>query len=326
MQQWYQCPRCGAPIAFRSRFCTNCGIRLTWPTQQQIPPPVYQQPQQPRKETSKTSPSLIGCLAFIAIAFLIGGTIFALRGPISTVELLPGNIKQYENRQPLVLTASGKQVHLSNNPDAKAVSFAELKSFIREDTTDVGLYLEGMRDCVDFAEKLHNNAERAGIKAAFVAVDFVDEEIGHALNAFKTTDRGSVYIDCTGMTLVLKLKSILEGNLNVLRNDTVAYIEQGKRYGVIDIDKAESLDYGFYVEYMQKFDELDSMIDNYNNEVAAFNRALGGRTTLAEPEYSKFKAWEANINGKKRTILELIGKLGVPFEPLGIVEAVEIYW
>jgi len=35
MQQWYQCPNCGALVAFEQRFCKNCGTQLSWPTQQQ---------------------------------------------------------------------------------------------------------------------------------------------------------------------------------------------------------------------------------------------------------------------------------------------------
>jgi len=57
MQQWYQCPRCGAQVAFGARFCGNCQTPLNWPTQQYQPPPQqpaqtpqyqqqYQQPQQ----------------------------------------------------------------------------------------------------------------------------------------------------------------------------------------------------------------------------------------------------------------------------------------
>ena len=41
MQQWYQCPKCGAQVAFGVGFCNNCGTQLNWPTQQ--PPPQYQQ-------------------------------------------------------------------------------------------------------------------------------------------------------------------------------------------------------------------------------------------------------------------------------------------
>jgi hypothetical protein len=38
MQQGYQCPNCGAQIAFGVRFCGNCGIELSWPTQQTSKP------------------------------------------------------------------------------------------------------------------------------------------------------------------------------------------------------------------------------------------------------------------------------------------------
>jgi hypothetical protein len=335
MQQWYQCPRCGAPVAFGCRFCTNCGTQLNWPTQQIQPPPVYQHPQQqwnygyrqPGKEPKKTSSWLIGCLGLIAIVFLIGGAILVLREPSSTTQTGPEYIRQHENEQPPVKGTHGNTPYLSNNSGATDVSFAKLKSFIREDVTDEGLYLQGVRDCVDFAEQVHNNAERAGIKAAYVSVHFVGEEIGHALNAFKTTDSGLVYIDCTGMTLDLKLKSVIEGVKNKLQNDAVAYIEKDKQLGAISIDKAESSDYGFYVEYTQDWQKLNGMIDDFNNEVDAFNRALGGRTALAKPERLKFKAWQAKIEGKKQKILELADKLGDSrFKPMGIVKAVDIYW
>lgn len=38
MQQWYQCPSCGAPVPFGNRFCGNCGQQMNWPTQQQTEP------------------------------------------------------------------------------------------------------------------------------------------------------------------------------------------------------------------------------------------------------------------------------------------------
>jgi hypothetical protein len=100
MQQWYQCPRCGAPVAFGVRFCGNCGTQLNWPTQQQPPPqyqtpqqspsqyqqqyqqppPQYQQPQQqwsgyqqPEPKKKKTNVWLMGCLGLIVLAAIIGG-------------------------------------------------------------------------------------------------------------------------------------------------------------------------------------------------------------------------------------------------------------
>jgi hypothetical protein len=44
--QMYQCPRCGAQVAFGVRFCGNCQTPLNWPTQQQPQPP-----QQPYQQT-----------------------------------------------------------------------------------------------------------------------------------------------------------------------------------------------------------------------------------------------------------------------------------
>jgi len=35
MQQWYQCPSCGATVAFGIKFCGNCGAQLNWPVGQQ---------------------------------------------------------------------------------------------------------------------------------------------------------------------------------------------------------------------------------------------------------------------------------------------------
>src|SRR4030042_1385036 len=55
MQQLYQCPGCGAPIAFGNRFCGNCGKQLNWQTQQQRQsPPQYQCPACNKPVTSNT--------------------------------------------------------------------------------------------------------------------------------------------------------------------------------------------------------------------------------------------------------------------------------
>jgi hypothetical protein len=44
---------------------------------------------------------------------------------------------------------------------------------------------------------LHNNSEAAGYSCAFVTLDLGSPQQGHACNAFETTDRGLVFIDCT---------------------------------------------------------------------------------------------------------------------------------
>jgi len=84
-----------------------------------------------------------------------------------------------------------------NYETASNPTWAWLLDFLRNDRTDEKAYVPGVCMCGDFARDLHNNAERAGIRAAFVVIELVGAD--HALNAFKTTDRGLVFIDCTGL-------------------------------------------------------------------------------------------------------------------------------
>ena len=86
-------------------------------------------------------------------------------------------------------------------------SWAELKDFLYEDDTDEMEYVYPTTVCFDFAQRLQNNAEAAGWRCAFVEVELegypdwygygIPSSTGHALNAFETTDKGLVYIDCT---------------------------------------------------------------------------------------------------------------------------------
>ena len=158
-------------------------------------------------------------------------------------QALPAYVCQYDG-EPLCMNASGEPVCLVNNPDAEDVSFAELKSFILEDDTNEHKYIVGVRNCVDFAEMLHNNAEEAGIRAAFVGINFVGKKIGHAINAFQTADMGLVYVDCTGPAA--------EDFSHKDEYDMIGYIERFEKYGTISINRARNLHYTFYREYGQK--------------------------------------------------------------------------
>jgi len=96
----------------------------------------------------------------------------------------------------VMVGADGHRITLINYKTAKDVTKQEVIEFIKADKTDQSLYTSTYR-CGDFAEDLHNNAEAAGIKSAWVELDFTDGGHGHALNAFNTTDKGLVFIDCT---------------------------------------------------------------------------------------------------------------------------------
>ena len=109
--------------------------------------------------------------------------------------------------------AVGVPIVLSHNPQARDPSWEELQTFLKSDTTNELYYNQNSFVCTSFAEILQNNAEAAGIRAAFVFIYFkqgicsLPNQTGcsmacvftlHACNAFQTTDRGLIYIDDTG--------------------------------------------------------------------------------------------------------------------------------
>lgn len=88
-------------------------------------------------------------------------------------------------------------VALVDNPDAVNPTWAELRAFLAEDQTEQHDYILDIYDCSQFSRDLHDRAEAAGIRCAEVQVYFSNLSVGHALNAFVTTDYGLVYVDCT---------------------------------------------------------------------------------------------------------------------------------
>jgi hypothetical protein len=294
----------------------------------------------------------------------------------------------YEDGRVLV-GADGEPIELINNPSATNPTYAELVAFIVANPVDTNTYFkEGPKAyvCSDFAEDVHNDAEAAGIRAAWVSIDLQGKDEGHALNAFETSDRGLVYIDCTGerhgFVFIPQLNEYLRLNPAIFpepkseSNDTIAYVEIGREYGRIDVAYARSSSYGFYEEYEQKWQEYDKLMSDYNDEVTLYNQAVtsyeyasygipppeapdiseygtsleesrrlffallewetemlawkeGRQDWEAEMEarWVELTDWEARLQEKRQLIDELGEGLGdLRFEPLGIVEDMNIYW
>lgn len=78
-------------------------------------------------------------------------------------------------------------------------TYQELKEFLARDTTDSNPYIKGKYVCFDFAAEVNNNAELAGIRAAFVDMSLPSSNPpdlrGHCIVAFQTVDRGLVYVE-----------------------------------------------------------------------------------------------------------------------------------
>ena len=123
----------------------------------------------------------------------------------------------------------GEFIVLINNINAVDPTYAQLVTFLRNNKTDqypytytnrlYGTYygtaeshvdltrIKSIIDgtvlpgdpcvCSDFAERLHNDAEMAGIRCAYVSIDLSGYTAGHALVAFQTADQGLIYVDDT---------------------------------------------------------------------------------------------------------------------------------
>jgi len=234
---------------------------------------------------------LIGLVLLLASSFV---------GCVSTLapapELTPATVENpryiYEHGA-IHVGADGKPIELIYNPNATNPTYAELIAFIKEDTSDSKVYSEGFSMCADFAEDVHNSAETKGIRAAWVSIDFRESSDGHAMNAFETTDRGVVYVDCTGASSVERLRQTLEDSPSQTPSpkptsrDNIAYVEIGKEYGCICVDKAKS-SYSFYEEYKQKRQERNGLLSEYGEEVMQYNREI-------EP-------WKVRLDGSKQMI------------------------
>jgi len=90
----------------------------------------------------------------------------------------------------------GHRINMINNAKAHDPTYAELIAAIKKDQTDKTAYKEGVFTCGNFAERVHNNLEKSGIKSGIVRLDYIDKSTNHTDNVFKTTDKGIVYISC----------------------------------------------------------------------------------------------------------------------------------
>lgn len=261
------------------------------------------------------------------------------------------SVRHFTNVQPpYSKDTSGSKIELINNPYASDPTWQHLINFITQDLTDKNPYIDSLYQCGSFAEDVHNNAEKFGIKSAWVAIDFSDGSIGHACNAFYTVDKGLVFIDSTGsqsdgdFTIsFISLENPDNPNASVGSEsyDKIAYVELGKEYGMISVGYATSLDYPFYEDYEDKCDNYTKIassyyeeVDTYNAEVDSYNAELGGRTQLEEPDYSYFRDKYNELVKQKEALEETRSELEVLFseigsyfwQPLGVVSNIEIYW
>jgi hypothetical protein len=257
------------------------------------------------------------------------------------------NVKIYFYKQPpYVRTKGGPRIYLANISGAQNPTWQQLVEFIASDNTDSKAYDLKTFPCGAFAEEVHNNAEAHGIRAAWVAVDFEDDSIGHALNAFETTDRGLVYVDCTGnraqnVPVQVEGEDVSKAYGVLKSNDSVAYLQVGKEYGLVSISVAASPDYSYYVKYRDSLSKFKSDLAGYNERVKEYNAEVKEynqwvKSTVIywlSPEATKADRWKAELDNKSAELkitseyLDKTGDgLGVFWQPSGVVSNIEIFW
>jgi len=224
------------------------------------------------------------------------------------------------------VTGAGAPLVLHDNPTAQDPSWAELQAFVLYDDTDEQPYVEDSFVCTDFAAMLHDRAEAEGIRAAYVSVELTGSP-GHALDAFNTTDRGPVYIDCTGVGLSFATTGETAGD-GPVSYDKVAYLSEGKECGLVSMDVASSFDYSFYEEYLDRWAEYEAAVDTYEQKRAAYHEALGGRTVISDPEeYAALQAMYEELEDLRLELEAMEDALGgCRWESPGTVTGFYIHW
>jgi hypothetical protein len=92
--------------------------------------------------------------------------------------------------------AEGVEAALGHDYTLRDPTYAEVVAFLKKDKTDENEYIEdtyGVYVCSHFVRDVGNNAEEEGLRSAYVGLRF--PELGHAIIAFDTIDRGLVYFD-----------------------------------------------------------------------------------------------------------------------------------
>jgi len=270
---------------------------------------------------------------YVILITVVCLALLLVTGCESLAKLLQNPDYVYENGA--ILVDGGDQpIHLINNLEAVDTTFKNVLTFIRQDNTDLIQYVdrgnpEGIIPfvCSDFAEAVHNNAETAGIRAAYVSIDWQDGSIGHALNAFETLDSGIVYFDCTGKSVFSQIEDI-DSKIASGSWDKVAYLEVGKKYGVIGLPYAKSPDYPFFEQYDQKWAEFKQLLAEYNAAVLMYNQEIEGKVfRRGSAEYQRLQNWEDELNTQENVLEEMSLEIGDSrFRPLGVVSSIEIHW
>ncbi len=116
--------------------------------------------------------------------------------PSSAVQVAFDNLEIYEYHSDNSHTP--EKPILTPTPVYQAITWEELVQFLADDHTNWNKYDLTTYNCLDFAIDLVKNANQQNIKARIVAVNFSNQDIGHAFVEFETSDHGSIFVEPQG--------------------------------------------------------------------------------------------------------------------------------
>lgn len=219
------------PITRRSIFMLAClTVTLLFPagcnaqTQSTAPASLTTLASVPESPSPTPSPSPTIFSSPTPVAVILSPTPTDVPSPTPTpTPNLPYTDSIAKDKSNTIVGGDGHPITLRNYTDAKNPTYQQLLTFLKSDRTDEIPFQTNKFMTADYAETLHNNAEKSGIRCAFVRISLKTNTGNYYrdLNAFETSDRGIVYIDCTGKT------ANQEGPQNL---DTKVDVEVGYEY------------------------------------------------------------------------------------------------
>ncbi len=182
------------------------------------------------------------------------------------------------------LTRNLRKVELRNP------TWVELKDLLSDDQTDKEVYNAEKFNCAFFALMLRDAIRDQGLRSAYVNVEYVNQNTGHALNAFET-DQGLVFIEP--------------------QSDHVIYLEIGKAYAVLPIQalQEEITDISGPVE--EFFNPLRKVRYSRSLFEYAYYENYLARKNYYQETLEKHNEAVKNINAQNQEINDAIDKLNL---------------
>ncbi len=93
---------------------------------------------------------------------------------------------------------NGNRLHITNNRSAANPTFDQVLAFLQQDDTNALAISNKNASPGQSVVRLHDNAEKAGIRAGVVELKMPNETDVYSLDVFDTVDKGRIMVDPDG--------------------------------------------------------------------------------------------------------------------------------